>query len=876
MSKLGSTLGTVIGGIAGSAVGMPSLGASIGGSLGGSIGGSGSKGAQEGSSTVGSVNVPSWLLPDLQYQTTEAKRLATTPLPAYTGQRVAQLTPDELQAQQYARNLGAGADLSYSQGINQQIANQGLNGPSQAQLNQYMNPYQQQVMDASRQRQLQQYDLAKRGLQQQQGQTGAFGGSRSAIAQGQLQDTFAQQLSQNEANQLYQGYSDAQNRAIQGAQLAGNAAQQYGQGQLQQYASGQQGLQGLSQAGALSRNINQQGLDVNYQDFLTAQQEPYKRLQFLQGIDNPIAGLTTSQSSQQTNTGGPSSNMQGTALGSSILGSGNLSSLFSGFGGNTGAQSYGNMLNTGGNNGFGQINWSGPEQFGPGFAEGGMVGCAMCGKMKCECMQGLACGGMVQHYKVGADDGPVGLYGYDQYPSQTTQESSGNPNAVSSAGAYGLKQLMPNTMRDPGYGVRPLQNDSPEENMRLGNDYLNALIKKYGDVGLGLAAYNYGPGAVDKTLKAGGSIEDMPKETRDYVTKLLPTVSAALSPAEQKAWNNKLVENSGPVQETDLARQPITAAQYYGQGAFTNQTADQLPVTAYELAKQQFGLPTQRDNTGFYGTLRSIGDFAEKIRAREPTDYPSEGTGREKIKTVADNLGLMAKQDATILAEPILAGKRIQHWMDTPSGPKLVTSPTPEYNDGKSAAPSTPPLVGGTSGLAGVQQQVQAAQPTPTDPLGYNADLLRFGAAILSSRGNDMQSLGAGINAYVDSKSGTAKSVAEAKQQDIENKIKQQNADSATEASKKNPLTDLMTQLKIQAFQTKMNAAPLAYQTAYNAAIQSGQFTDANGNPDVEAIDAYVKRSQQQSLGQIPTQAVASMTPQQLAQAEIARRAQGQ
>jgi hypothetical protein len=78
-------------------------------------------------------------------------------------------------------------------------------------------------------------------------------------------------------------------------------------------------------------------------------------------------------------------------------------------------------------------------------------------------------------------------------------ESGGNPNAVSPMGARGLTQIMPETARDPGFGVRPMVDNSVDEQLRFGSDYLRALIKHYGgDVQKALSAYNAGPGNVDK------------------------------------------------------------------------------------------------------------------------------------------------------------------------------------------------------------------------------------------------------------------------------------------------------------------------------------------------------------------------------------------
>ena len=95
-------------------------------------------------------------------------------------------------------------------------------------------------------------------------------------------------------------------------------------------------------------------------------------------------------------------------------------------------------------------------------------------------------------------------------------ESNYHAGARSQVGARGLMQVMPATARDLGVKSARLLFD-PQENLEAGVKYLKQMLERFdGDLAHAIAAYNAGPGAVQK-------YDGIPpfKETEDYVKKVL-------------------------------------------------------------------------------------------------------------------------------------------------------------------------------------------------------------------------------------------------------------------------------------------------------------------------------------------------------------------
>lgn len=135
-------------------------------------------------------------------------------------------------------------------------------------------------------------------------------------------------------------------------------------------------------------------------------------------------------------------------------------------------------------------------------------------------------------------DTPPGTY-WTMVHAITRQESQFAQNAISHAGARGLMQLMPGTAREQAgkLGMNYMSADlidSPSYNVKLGSAYFERMLSYYnGSYPLAVAAYNAGPGNVNKWLRANGDprnggiewarwIEQIPiYETKNYVQRVL-------------------------------------------------------------------------------------------------------------------------------------------------------------------------------------------------------------------------------------------------------------------------------------------------------------------------------------------------------------------
>lgn len=266
-----------------------------------------------------------------------AEQIASQTFKPYTGQRVQGMTDLQQQAMQgygglsassplYDQAAGAYGDLSNYQANNVTAPSQIDVDTAASRMSQYQDPYESQVVQSA----LRDVETGRQSAINREGAAAssarAFGGSRQALREAEVDTTANQQALDTAARLRSQGFNTAlgaaqfdvgqtqaaRNLAAQQALQASLANQRSGLAAGQLRAAGAAGLAGLGDtnlrnqmsilsaqmgAGEAARQIGQQGLDANYEQYMMRQNFPLTQFGVLTGAAGAIPqgyGTTTS------------------------------------------------------------------------------------------------------------------------------------------------------------------------------------------------------------------------------------------------------------------------------------------------------------------------------------------------------------------------------------------------------------------------------------------------------------------------------------------------------------------------------------------------------------------------------------------------------
>ena len=230
----------------------------------------------------------------------------------YTGRRFAYETPEgapgysPLEEKAFTSLGGIG---SYQPGQ----FNTGL-GPVGS-VQDYMNPYLQNVVDIQAREARRTADISRNTEQARLAQAGAYGGSRQAIMEAERQRNLGTQIGDIQAKGLMAAYEQAQKQRLGEATLGlegqrlGEASRQFGAGQDLKTIADQM------KAGTLQRGIAQEPLDFGYKEWSESMNYPYKQLGFMRDI---VSGMPINSQPYQPGTSSFGSAIQGGLFANSI------------------------------------------------------------------------------------------------------------------------------------------------------------------------------------------------------------------------------------------------------------------------------------------------------------------------------------------------------------------------------------------------------------------------------------------------------------------------------------------------------------------------------------------------------------------------------
>jgi hypothetical protein len=244
----------------------------------------------------------------------------------YQGPQIAEFSPEQQQAFTGISGL-VGQGEQYFDPATRLAASSAI-APRAGEVQQYMSPYMQNVVDIQQREARRQADVAAQQLGAQAVGAGGYGGTRQAILEAEQQRNLQTQLGDIQGRGLAAAYEDAQARmaAQRGRELA--ASSQFAQ--LGQIAPQQalKELTALEAVGAQQQAQSQRGLDIARSQFEAEQTFPEQTLQQYQSVIRGFPLAPSTYNTTQTTTPAPSYLQQAAGLGGLGLG---VASAFGGF-----------------------------------------------------------------------------------------------------------------------------------------------------------------------------------------------------------------------------------------------------------------------------------------------------------------------------------------------------------------------------------------------------------------------------------------------------------------------------------------------------------------------------------------------------------------
>ena len=206
-------------------------------------------------------------------------------------------------------------------------------------------------------------------------------------------------------------------------------------------------------------------------------------------------------------------------------------------------------------------------------------------------------------------------------------ESALDPKAISRVGAVGLWQFMPGTGVENGLDINYYVDErrDPDKSTLAAIKYLTKLYERYDDWALALAAYNSGPGRVNRAIRRGRSKDFwrirryLPRETRNYVPAFLAVTYLVKHYAEHG------LEPEYPTLDEQLT-ETVTIHDSYSFYEIAQIT--ELPIETIEFLnpsfKHQF-IPADKDGYSLRLPKRSLTAFTDFMEFRSPVkvkDFP--------------------------------------------------------------------------------------------------------------------------------------------------------------------------------------------------------------------------------------------------------------